>query len=72
MKIDFNNVRRSAIANYNDAVRSLPDDCSNSFRRAMKDLRMDLVAIAATYVPDEPDFACVLDDNLNVEDIDDE
>ena len=38
----------------------------------MKDMRMDLVAIAATYVPDEPDFACVLDDNLNVEDIDDE
>ena len=75
MNIDFNNVRKCAIANYSALVKELNAGLNSSngegmvvvsaddIQEIMDNLRSDLVAIGATYQADDPEFICVLDDN---------
>ena len=76
MKIDFNNVRITAINNFNSIVRGL--NCNlkesgyvnihkNEIERQIDGLRSALVGIGVTYEPDNEDFKCVLDDNIHLE-----
>jgi len=69
MNIDFNNVRRQALAAYGDLVRTLKyhtdvkgriavDRCE--IRSAVDDLRSAIIAIAASYQAGDPDCRCVL------------
>jgi len=76
MNIDFNNVRVSAINNFNSLVRNLNTSigCNGEIRifkttieRNIDNLRSALVGIGATYEKDNEDFKCVLDDNLKLE-----
>jgi len=68
MNIDFNNVRRQAIAAYSSLVRTLRAHTKDSqivvdvceIETAMDDLRSALVGIGATYEPGNDDFQCVL------------
>jgi hypothetical protein len=70
MKIDFNNVRRQAIAAYSRVVRKLRahteggqmsiDVCE--IETDMDDLRSALVGIGATFEPGNAEFECVLTD----------
>jgi predicted MPP superfamily phosphohydrolase len=78
MKIDFNNVRRGAIANYSALVKQLNAGLNSSngegmvvvsaddIQEIMDDLRSDLVGIGATHQPDDPDFICVLEEGKTI------
>ena len=74
MKIDFNNVRKMAISNYSALVEKLNNALNSGngkgmvvisaeeIKRNLDDLRSDLVAIGATYQPNDDDFKCIIGD----------
>lgn len=70
MEIDFNNVRRLAICDYNRVVRSLISELGGKFysdemsetRDALEDLRMKLAAIAGSCRKNDPDFKDLTDE----------
>ncbi len=73
MQVDFNNVRRQALAAYGGLVRTLKDRTDETGRitverreieNDMENLRYTLVTIALTYEPDDPEFQDVLGDEI--------
>ncbi len=70
MKIDFNNVRRRALASYSGLVRTLKDRTEDGqvkvslweIESDMENLRSALVGIALTHEPGNAEFADVLGD----------
>jgi len=71
MKIDFNNVRRQAINAYVSLVKQLNSGIDNDrvvvfksdIERPLQDLRQTLAGIACTYVENDDDFKCILEDD---------
>jgi hypothetical protein len=70
MKVDFNNVRRFAIHDYNAVVhelmnqlgRELYEDRMERLRDALEELRQEIGIIAACYNDGDPEFADVSQD----------
>jgi len=76
MNVDFNNVRKSAIGNFNHLVDVLNAGICNGryvnvsterIKQPLDNLRSSLVGIACTYNEGDPEFVCVLgeDDHVN-------
>lgn len=76
MKVDFNNLRRCAVAEYNELVRRLNDHIVNGryvnvliedIEELLDDLRMSIATIALTHDEGNDEFMDVLKDGvLNV------
>ena len=73
MKVDFNNIRRRALAAHNKLVELLNEHIISSdevlvsvdsLRRPMESLRQYLVAIALSYDEGNPDMQDVLGDEI--------
>jgi len=70
MKIDFNNVRRSALAHYKGLIITLQSRCDGrtitvdvaEIEHNLNNLRDCLVGIACTYQPGDSEFQDVLGD----------
>lgn len=72
MNIDFNNVRRQAVAAYSGLVRTIKSRTRHGTIKIeqreieddMENLRQCLVVIALAHVEDDPGFADVLGDEI--------
>jgi len=73
MKVDFNNLRLQVCLAYNSLVKKLNENIEKDFstdqinieasyiEADLNDLRRMIVAVACTFVPDNPDFADLSD-----------
>ena len=75
MNVDFNNVRKAALSNFNHLVDVLNAGICNgryinvsteSITPSLDNLRSCLVGIACTYNEGDPEFVCVLGEDDHV------